>query len=198
MPVLQTWASASVNAWRSWGVAASPGAYELISTTVLGSSAASVTFSGLGTSAAAYKHLQIRLTSRVDSATNLQQDLFLQLNGDSANNYSQHQLYGNNGSAGSSATASTNKMYLGTSPTSLAPGSDFGAAIADIVDFQNTSKNKTMRSLAGEYSGTGVNAIVMLLSSAWYSTSAITSLTILPSSSNIVAGSRFSLYGIRG
>jgi hypothetical protein len=38
---------------------------------------------------------------------------------------------------------------------------------------------------------------VMLLSSAWYSTSAITSLTILPSSSNIVAGSRFSLYGLR-
>lgn len=164
--------------------------YELISTTVLGSSAASVTFSGLGTSAAAYKHLQIRIVAHIDTAGN--GDTFMRMNGDTGSNYAWHQLYGDGTSAGSYGIASRTSGYIGTTPGNTVGTSNFSAYVIDILDFASTSKNTTLRSF------NGVTYQVQLASAAWLSTAAVTSLNITSGSANFVTGSRFSLYGLKG
>lgn len=184
------------------GSAYVPPAYELISTTVLSSSAACVTFAGLDTSAAAYKHLQIRYTARCSSAVAYPITVNAQLNDDSTvGNYKWHLIGGD-----STAVASYNGqltpagLFTGAAAGGSANASAFSANIVDFLDFASTSKNKTMRSLGGSSaSSTAINNEIRLYSSLWMSTAAITSIALtLTDSSNFVTGSRFSLYGLKG
>jgi hypothetical protein len=170
------------------GVAASTNSYESIATQSVGAGgAASITFSSIPST---YKHLQIRFSANDDS----QQDIFVRFNSDSATNYWRHYLYGQ-GSAVTAAAdaAATNKLSLGyTSTTS----NIFGAGVMDILDYANTSKNKTTRSLCG-YDANG-SGYVILFSGLWSSTAAINSITAFPTSGNFTQYSSFALYGIKG
>jgi len=168
--------------------------YELISTTVLGSAAASVTFSGLGTSAAAYKHLQIRMVGRFTTGTGIFGDTYMRFNADTGNNYSWHEVYGFNGSMGSYGLGSTNKIYVGSQALPDAAANYFIPSIIDITDFASTAKNKTSRILNGGINGS--SSIIDLSSGAWYSTAAITSINLY-GGADWAAGSRFSLYGLK-
>jgi hypothetical protein len=167
-------------------------AYELISTTVLGSSAASVTFSGLGTSAAAYKHLQIRMVPQVTGTSGA--DLKLRMNGvSSAGSYKDHYLYGFAGSV-SSGSVYTDSIYVG-STYPVSEGALFAPSIIEILDQASTTKNKVIRVLTGKPRST--DAIVSLNSGVFLSTAAITDLTLLPPTGSFNTGSRFSLYGLK-
>jgi hypothetical protein len=73
--------------------------------------------------------------------------------------------------------------------------SAFGGSILDILDAYNTNKNTTTRSLSG-MTISGYNRIV-LGSGSWRNTAALTSISITDVFSSILAGSSFSLYGIR-
>lgn len=170
--------------------------YELISTIILDSSAASVTFTGLATSAAAYKHLQLRMTYTSNAGGN---GTYVrgQFNGDSASNYISHYLYGQGSSVISGAsTPQPTMLFTAISGTTSSIQAD--SVIADILDFSSTSKNKTSRVFAG---GPGYGS-VCLISNAWFSTAPVTSFTLMAfsqgSTSTFGAGARFSLYGLKG
>lgn len=180
------------NSFSAGGAPGGAGDYELISTTVLGSSAASVTFSGLGTSAAAYKHLQIRMTGRGDSAV---ASISNRLRFNSATStYADHYLDANGSSVTSGANTSGDTfLRLGRLPAASQSANIFGALIVDILDFASTSKNKTLKSLSGS---AGYNYLTFY-SGLWASTSAITDITILTESGNFATGSRFSIYGLK-
>jgi len=169
--------------------------YELISTTVLGSSAASVTFSGLGTSAAAYKHLQLRMTARTDYASANLGEANIQFNGDTGSNYAWHSLLGTGSTVASQNGTSQTSARFSNIPYGSSTASMFSAGVVDILDFNSTSKNKTLRALNGVANSSDWR--VSLFSGAWFSTSAITSFTITPNIANFVTGSRFSLYGLK-
>lgn len=176
--------------WAASASGGAAGAYELISTTVLGSSQSSVTFSSIvGT----YKHIQIRIVAKGAFGSSLD-NVNAQFNGDTAYNYYNHRLYGN-GSSVASQGASTDRPVLGD----IAGSSDtsvFGAAVIDILDYASTSKNKTIRSLSGS---AGSSNMVALRSNLWISTSAITQITMSNATlGGFLTGSRFSLYGIKG
>jgi hypothetical protein len=194
MPLLQTFGNATARAWESFGPNGGPAAYELISTTILASSAASVTFSGLGTSAAAYKHLQIRITARDNRAAEDNTNS-ISFNGDTTyTNYRSHYIQGYGGSVTSGTLQQATAFILaGPIKSANSTASTFGATVVDILDWAGT-KNKTVRALGGE-----PNSGVALWSGLWMSTAAITSLTIQPftGGSSYVTGSRFSLYGLR-
>jgi hypothetical protein len=175
--------------------------YELISTTILGSSTSSVTFNITAAQQAAYKHLQLRVTYR--GAANLSGDNpQIQFNSDTTyTNYYTHWLYGNGTSATAFATQSTNYRGIAVAQNMPDAGSTanvFGGMVIDILDAFNTGKNKTTRTLFG---GTGYS-MVGFGSGAWFSTSAISSITFAAYpgnlTNNIAANSRFSLYGVRG
>ena len=168
--------------------------YELFSTTILGTTTADVVFdvSSLGST---YKHLQIRMVVRGSGATSEVRDLFIRLNG-STTNYSAHGIRGTGSAVGSYATTgftsiNKEKVFVGNSNTA----NIFGAAIVDILDPFSTTKNTTVRTVTGF---TAASSRVGLSSGAFYSTAAITSITLFPEAESILAGSRFSLYGIKG
>lgn len=163
----------------------SPGAYDLLETQVLTSSASSVTFTGLG-SYSDYKHLQVRMVQITSSIVGT----YMQLNGDTGTNYSTHYLIGTGSSAISGAGTSTSNPYAGYAD-------DLGGAgIVDVLDFSNTNKYTTWKSLAGE--NDAITPRIALFSGAWLNTSAVTSMTFYHTASNFQIGSRFSLYGIKG
>lgn len=171
------------------------GSYELITSTILSSTSASVTFSNLGTAAAGYKHLQIRATVRDTRNGFSGSNHYLRLNGDTGNSYAMHQLYGTGSSVGSGAATSATSIYIGDVPAVGGTTGAYAAEIIDILDFASTSKYKTVRGLCGmaqNYNWISLN------SGVWMSTNAVTSITIFSNLGNLETGSRFSLYGLRG
>ena len=171
------------------------GDYELIETTILGTSQTGITFSSLATYASTYKHLQIRYTARTSLASVADSSTGIRLNGDSGSNYSSHNLNGGGSTVTSNAFTSQTYMFSQALNGASATASAFGAGVIDLLDCYSTTKNKTLRWLTGATNATSIR----LGSGAWLNTAAITSVTIdARDGSSYVAGSRFSIYGIKG
>jgi hypothetical protein len=163
-----------------------PSDYESISTVTVGAGgAASITFSSIP---ATYQHLQVR-SLMTSSATG---EFRLAFNADTGANYYRHFLYGNG--VGPFAGANANSSFVGFQESISA--NVFGVNVMDILDYTNTNKNTTVRTLAGmDRNGAGD---IALYSGLWSNTAAITSITIYPPSGTISQYSSFALYGIRG
>jgi hypothetical protein len=173
------------------------GAFDLLETTTLTTSASSITFSGLSAYAADYKHLQIRMLARISVNTNFTSAYF-QLNGDAASNYSTHELVGNAASVGSGGGANTSTPFVFRVAGTAADSGSFGAGIVDILDAFDTTKFTTLRGFSGGHFLSGANpAIVQLASANWRNTAALTSATLKSAVGDFVSYSRFSLYGVR-
>jgi hypothetical protein len=179
----------------SSGVAASTNSYESIATVTVGSGGTStISFTSIPST---YTHLQLRGIARGTRA-NTRDDVLMRINSDSGNNYAGHQIY----SDGSSVSASTlggtppvNYLYLFYAPAANATASVFGAGVIDILDYANTNKNKTLRSLNGiDVNGSGE---MLFRSGLWLSVSAITSITLTCAAGNFVEYSQFALYGVK-
>ena len=155
--------------------------YEAIATQTLGSAAASVTFSSIPST---YTDLVLVVTGTVATADNIG----LQFNGDTGNNYSFTYLIGTGSSAISGRTSNTNQVLtVGFGTTTIAN------AIFHISNYSNSTTNKTVIN-RGNRSDDGVSAWVGL----WRNTAAITSIVVKTGSNyNLQTGSTFSLYGIQ-
>lgn len=171
----------------------SPGAYDSLATITLSSSASSITFSGIPSG---YKHLQLRSIAQTSTAGTNWQRLLVAFNGDTtASNYADHVLQGNGAGASSYAETSTRKGF-GAAASSGA--NIFNANITDILDYANTSKNKTSRTLRGVESNNAYTGVVAFESNLWMSTSAITTITLtIEDGSNFTQYSSFALYGVK-
>jgi hypothetical protein len=186
----------SLGFWAAAGGGAAGGdAMELISTTILGTSSASVTLSGIP---ATYKHLQVRFTVRDDYSGGTQAPFRMVVNADTGANYSRHWLRGDGSSVQSNSGSSENSAWLNYTLSAGSGTNYFTGGVLDILDYASTSKNKTTRVLIGSYGYAGGHTQISLSSSGWFSTSAITSLQFYSTLGNLVAGTRFSLYGIKG
>lgn len=170
------------------------GAYELISTTILSSTTSTVTFSSI---AATYKHLELRVTARVNANFGNASQLRMRFNGDTGSNYAYHNLYGNGSSVVSDATTTQPEIRVsGFSDTNIT--GNWGAGIISILDYSATSKNKTIRTLVGTVNSSSYNRM-HLGSGFWNNTAAINEIVLNELNGyGWVAGSRFSLYGIKG
>ena len=179
------------------GAGASGGgaSYESIATTTVGSGgASSVTFSSIPSD---YTHLQIRAIGRSSFASVGAQTAFMQFNGDTASNYVYHNLQGDGSSVTASSGTSASNLWAFIVPQ-LESTNSFGVGVIDILDYKNTNKFKTTRTLYGSDTNATLN-FVGFRSGVWRSTSAITSITFtLTSSTNLQQYSQFALYGIKG
>ena len=175
-------------------VAASTNSYESIQTVTVGAGGqSSISFTVIPST---YKHLQIRCISRESLGTTIG-GMYIQLNSDTGSNYAWHRVWGDGASTFAGASASTTAQLGGIIATTSGTASVFSAAIIDVLDYANTNKNKTLRSLTGlEYNGSGY---VGLHSGLWNNTAAVTSIVINPDSGqNWQQFSSFALYGIKG
>ena len=173
------------------------GAYDLLETTTLTSSASSVTFSGLG-AYSDYAHLQIRAVARTNRPTYDIDTILMRLNGDSGSNYIVHALDGDGSAVDSSSFVGQTAIRLNWLPSNVTTDA-FGSFILDVLDFQNASKNTTTKALIGYVNSTYPR--IGLDSGLWNSTSAVTSISFASNEGGSVgwtSGSRFSLYGIKG
>jgi hypothetical protein len=162
-------------------------AYESISTIVLSTSPGSVTFSSIPST---YKHLQIRAFARTTSNTLIT----FQVNGDSGNNYSIHNMQGNGSSVVGGATASYNFGGFSQLPSA---SNVFSAGVIDILDYTDTSKFTTFRTLSGWDDNSAGR--IESRSSQWRSTSTITSIVLTTDAGTpFQPNSHFALYGIKG
>jgi hypothetical protein len=181
-------------------ITASTDIFELIGTVRLTSAQTSVTFAGLP--ASQYKHLQLRITPR-NTGNAGGDNVAISFNADTTyTNYNSHWLTSDGTSASSGKFQSTNfpgvNISINTPDVNYSSG-NYGVIIADIYDFANTSKYKTVRSISGATDS--YKKQVTLGSGVWVSTAAVTSLTVkcyAGVTSQLAAGSRISLYGIRG
>jgi hypothetical protein len=165
-----------------------PSEYESIATVTVGAGGTSlVTFSSIPST---YQHLQVRAFGKDASIYGA---IFMSFNNDTySSNFTRHGVYGDGSSV--AAFGATNAPYMNVL-TTPASGGGFGGAVIDILDYANTNKFKTIRSLTGwDNNGSG---IVGLFSGAWRSTTAVSRIDIL-SDSTIGQYSSFALYGIKG
>jgi hypothetical protein len=175
------------------------GDYESIATVTVGSGgASSIEFDNIS---GAYQHLQIRLIAKSTNAASAANGLRMRLNGDTASNYATHYLLGTGSAASAGGAASQNNPEIGYIPfTSNFGYSDniLGAAIIDILDYANSSKNTTARSMFGfDFNFAGSTpGWVGHVSSLWMSTSAVTKVT-LSTVSNFSQHSTAALYGVK-
>lgn len=164
-------------------MAAKTGTYTLINSSVLTGNTGSVTFSSIP---ATYTDL-IFVMNIIGNAG---QQIYYQINGDTATNYSGTYLSGNGTSATSARFTSQTVAPVGIVPNTSTTNPNFNAII-NFQDYSNTTTYKTAISRANNASN-GVEATASL----WRSTAAINSININSSTSSFAAGSIFKLYGI--
>ena len=158
----------------------------IATTTVSGTSTATVTFSSI---AGTYTDLVLVASGTLIGST---QNLEMRLNSDSGTNFSRTTLSGTGSAANSGRTTSASQIRLDvygywgtTSPTTT---------IVQFMNYSNATTYKTFLARANN-AGTGVDAEVGL----WRSTSAITQIDLYPTvgtTEKFAAGSTFTLYGI--
>lgn len=145
------------------------------------SSASSITFSSIPST---YKSLQIRYSLVLSGGAVFR----TMLNGDNGSNYSNHWLWG----TGSSISASGQVSGQNISNVGVAVSTYPNVGIWDVIDYANTSKNKTVKWLAGG-NNNNASAGLEMDSGAWLSTAAVNSITFF--SSGTFTGT-ISLYGV--
>jgi len=171
---------------------AAAGDYQSIATTTVGAGgASSVSFTGISST---YTHLQVRYIARSNEGSN--NNITYNFNSDTSANYSDHTIFADGSSVSAFATANTSSpIFLALSNSSRLSGT-FSAGVFDLLDYANTNKYKTVRTLSGREDNSA--GALLFSSGGWRSTSAITSITFAPSVGSFVQYSSFALYGIKG
>ena len=156
--------------------------YDSIATTTLGSAAADITFSSIS----GYTDLVLIVNGTPQTAGSY--NLEMRFNGDTGSNYSRTVLSGD-GSAASSSRNSTQTKIVITNEGNLTTTSN-----NQIIKFLNYSNNTTYKTVLAR--GNRANAGVDATAGLWRSTSAITSIVIFLTGSNLATGTTATLYGI--
>lgn len=179
--------------YSSMSAGAVPSNEYLIETVLVGSNTPSVTFTNLSQYAGIYKHLQICYTVRGTRAAN-GDGFIIRFNGDTNANYSRHALLGYGTAMESYGLANQTYGDAGSCPGTVTPSGVFTGTVLDILDAFSSAKYKSTKALSGQ---PGTQLEVRLCSGSWRSLDPISSITLaVQSGNNILANSRFSLYGV--
>ena len=168
--------------------------YTLISSNVLGSTTASVTFSSIPST---YTDLILRCSARDNSTLSTQASFVdVQINS-STTNYSVTRLY-TDGSTVTSTRPSYTKIKLFGETGGSFTANTFGSSELYIPSY-TVAQNKPMSGIGvAEQNAATTTYIIGATAQLWSDTSAITSLTLTPDDGTaFVSGSSFYLYGIK-
>ena len=168
--------------------------YTLISSNVLSSSAASVTFSSIP---ATYTDLLIRLSTRTDRSSTFD-STGITINSDTGTNYSYTYLKGNGTSASSYFAANDTVLSVQNTDASTATANTFGSAEIYIPNYLSTTSKPISSISMREDNSNSAFPYNSAQAYLYRNTSAITSLLFAPlTGPNYVSGSSFYLYGIK-
>jgi hypothetical protein len=159
-----------------------PATYEPIATTTLGSAAANIEFTSIGSG---YTDLRLVLVSS-DAVGGL---ITMQLNSDTASNYSRTVLNGT-GTAASTANQ-TNRTSITIGPNNAVSGL-WSLYTVDIFSYAGSTNKTVLSTNSVDQNGSGQVGVLVGL---WRNTAAITSIK-LTDGSNFATGTTATLYGI--
>ena len=157
--------------------------YTPLATTTLGSNQASYTFSSI---AGTYTDLILVISGKHSANSN--EGFGLQFNSDTGSNYSSTILRANAGTAYSTRASNQTRLIAGWLNVT-----DIGVYINHIQNYSNTTTYKTVISNGAQINTNTYNSIS---ASLWRSTSAITSITVIPDAASLATGMTLTLYGI--
>jgi hypothetical protein len=160
-----------------------PSTYEPIATNTLGTAVSTVTFSSIS---GAYTDLVLIF----QGGSSIDANIRIQVNGDTASNYSWTQL-GGDATAVNSFRNSGDTSWLMNRYAYLSNNLNANF-IFNFMNYSNTTTNKTVINRSNS-AANGTDTTVGL----WRSTAAITSITFSLSGGNYIVGSTFTLYGIK-
>lgn len=170
-----------------------PGGYDKISENVLGSAAASVTFSSIPST---YRNLHLAIICRGDTAATFA-TMNLRFNSDTGANYATEAIFGQASAAGATESLAQTSMPMPDFAAASAPANHPGIYNITIPWYTSTAFIKLVHTQSTISFGTATNQFTTRsMSGRWASTSAITSITLTPSAGNFITGSSFVLYGI--
>jgi hypothetical protein len=166
-----------------------PTSYDSIATVTVGAGGATnINFSSIPQT---YTHLQLRLITR-NIGAEVVGEAYTTVNGASTG-YNNHVMLGDGTNVTAGGGSYTTVMYMSKGLGASATASAFGVTIIDILDYSNTNKYKTLRTLSGaDSNGTG---FVMFGSGLWQSTAGINQVTYR-NNYNLAQYSTAALYGI--
>lgn len=157
--------------------------YTPIATTTLGSAAASYTFTSISGS-----YIDLILVINGKHSANQNEAYGLQFNSDTGSNYSSTYILGGTSVLSGRASSQTRAICGWLNAT------DIGTYINHIENYANSTTYKTVLSRGSQTDlDTYMNASVSL----WRSTSAITSITVIPDAASLASGMTLTLYGIK-
>ena len=164
--------------------------YTLISSNVLSSSAASVTFSSIP---ATYTDLVLRISARTNDTG--PENLQIYFNTDTSTNYSTTMLQGDGASATSARYTSQTVIQNPNTVEGTTYTSNTFGSIEIYIPSYTSSANKPV-SLYGASENNATTAYINAGAGLWRGSAAITQIVIDQSGANFVSGSSFYLYGI--
>lgn len=162
------------------------GYVRLIAETTLGASAANVDFTSIPTT---FSHLLLTWQARSDAAVTAS-TLLVRFNGDSAANYAWEKLDAIAAAASAASFTAQTSIQIDALVGASAPASQSGFGHAWIPNYLGVTFFKQISLIGGQ------STYAQLHTGLWSSTAAINRVTILPTTGNFVAGTRFSLYGV--
>ncbi len=173
------------------------GSYDSIATaTVANTTTTTLTFTSIP---ATYTHLQLRYLIRTDRGDDTIDAIGMRFNSDATTNYYRHRLETEGSgvvAVGSSSGTDAQYHFLGS--TVLCTSGVFGSGVVDIIDYANTSKYKTTKSLGG-LMNSATQGWMGFETSLWNSTSAVNRIDLKVNYGTYYAtGSTVALYGIKG
>jgi len=159
--------------------------YDLIASNVLGSAAASVTFSSIP---ATYRDLVLVVSAKAVEANGT---IFMRLNADSGTNYNYVQMAGNGSVTNSESNSGLSSFRLGYN-YDLITTTNFNLSTVNFLDYNATDKHKSLLIRTNEAS-----LATYAVAGRYASTSAVSGILLYPAGfTNFAAGSSFHLYGI--
>ena len=154
-----------------------------IATTTLGSATNSITFSSISS---AYTDLRLLVVGTVNTTG---VEVRVQLNNDTASNYSNTQLTGNGSAASSNRFPAAYFQFIG-SASSATPN----MGTMDLFSYAGSTNKTVLTTWSGDLNGSGT---VERTVSLWRSTAAISTIKVLASGANTLSsGTTATLYGI--
>jgi len=182
---------------KMWDGETFPGYFESIATVTVGAGGSSfIEFTSIPST---YTHLQIRSSVQTNRGTFGTDYINAIINSDTGANYARHHLGGDGSTANTGATA--NATFLSAGVAGTPQGSTFASGILDLLDYANTNKYKTIKSLNGnDINGSigGYPGELYFQSGLWMNTNAITSIKFTPAVGTLFTQyTKFALYGIR-
>lgn len=161
--------------------------YEPITTTTLGSSQTSITFSSISSS---YTDLRL-VTSGING-----NNMALRFNNDSGSSYSITTLYGSSGSASTYSITNNDSIPQANSNS---PGNNIPyLIITDIFSYAGNKYKSVLINYSNDKNGTsnGASSVERTVG-LWRNTAAINSITLFSPVASFAAGTVITLYGLK-